>query len=209
MQCLLCQSDMRYDGKQAIRQPTEWYLCEECGFSQVHPMPDMDEYYSGDGYRGEVGDASPERELRRLTDWLDMFDPTCKTYLDVGASTGATVAFMRDRMDVAHGVEPGTLGREWGALTTLPEESYDLITCFHVLEHITDPLRFVLTLLGMTNKQLAIEVPDGHKRFWPHVGDYTMESLDRLIGRIGRLEPSSYLVFSDGEDIRCLINVSS
>lgn len=46
---------------------------------------------------------------------------------------------------------------------------YDLVTCFHVLEHINDLKKFVKSVLKITNKYLIIEVPINRKIPTPNI----------------------------------------
>ncbi len=97
--------------------------------------------------------------------------------LDVGASSGEFVDLMRQRGMQAHGIEPHagyasfareTLGLsvEHGALhQVLPghaDQRYDLISMFHVLEHLVDPVETLRLLAQKTSPHghLLIEVPN-------------------------------------------------
>ena len=233
--CLLCGSDTRPDGSQDWRKHTDWAQCLSCGFSQIYPMPTEEElidvYASGD-YRNFTGvcldgvwapyhphdengtlwgKQRQTQEWHRISNWCKedgpLIDSRGKSYLDVGASTGESVRFMKARgMEPSHGVEPGTWGREWDAFETLDdvENSYDIVTCLHVLEHVNDPAKLLHQLLSKTNIQLCLEVPVGNKRLWPHVGDFTEGAFREWIRREGH-QPKIYV---EGIYLRCAIDVS-
>jgi len=97
--------------------------------------------------------------------------------LDIGASSGEFVYLMQTRGANAQGIEPhegystyarNTLGVDimTGALLQrideLPAGHYDLVSMFHVLEHLTDPVSALRRLSGLlgNNGLLFIEVPD-------------------------------------------------
>ena len=50
--------------------------------------------------------------------------------------------------------------------------SYDLVTCWHVLEHIKDLYSFVKKCSKITNKYLVIEVPTNRNLKDPNKGDW-------------------------------------
>jgi 2-polyprenyl-3-methyl-5-hydroxy-6-metoxy-1,4-benzoquinol methylase len=105
--------------------------------------------------------------------------------LDVGASGGEFVYLMQTLGADAHGVEPhegystyarsdlglqvvsGTLQEH---LPTLPPQSYDLVSMFHVLEHLLDPVQALRDLAGLLapGGHLLIEVPDASRLSSPN-----------------------------------------
>jgi len=103
--------------------------------------------------------------------------PSSAVTLDIGASSGEFVDLMRQRGMQAHGIEPHagyaahareTLGLsvEHGALhQVLPRQAdqrFDLISMFHVLEHLVDPVETLRLFARKVSPQglLLIEVPN-------------------------------------------------
>lgn len=95
--------------------------------------------------------------------------------LDFGFGAGGFLLRAREVAAVAHGVEPETRFRNHNQsqgltvfqnLSEIPKEiqdgGYDIITMFHVLEHIPDPRAILGELSGRLRKdgQLIIEVPN-------------------------------------------------
>lgn len=94
--------------------------------------------------------------------------------LDVGSGTGEVLATGRDRGWQVQGVEPESTaaemarGRGLDVVTSMleqagvPEESWDVVSAFHVLEHIPDPVEFLRTLARWARPggHLVIEVPN-------------------------------------------------
>jgi 2-polyprenyl-3-methyl-5-hydroxy-6-metoxy-1,4-benzoquinol methylase len=129
--------------------------------------------------------------------------------LDIGASSGEFVFLMSRRGYEARGIEPhhgyaryakehlglevraGAVGQE---ILNIAPHSVDLISMFHVLEHLASPAR-VLEALGhrlTSNGVLYIEVPNAARPTSPtymffraHVLYFTHASLAQLLGVAG------------------------
>jgi 2-polyprenyl-3-methyl-5-hydroxy-6-metoxy-1,4-benzoquinol methylase len=135
--------------------------------------------------------------------------------LDVGSGTGEVLLAARERGWTTQGVEPERTGaetaRERGldvetALleeSGLPEHSYDVVSAFHVLEHVPDARAFLRTLRrwAKPNGFVTIEVPNFNsvqrRRLgarWPHLRPrehlthFTPDTLKRTFAAAG-LEP--------------------
>lgn len=133
--------------------------CEECGFVYVNPRPSLDalremyaDYHSsriGDpelwrSYMGRVFSAAADELQRLLPEGASVLDVGCGHgyFVEEAAARGFsakgvdltenTVAFARDRgLDVVEGTVE-TAGFDDG--------SFDAVTMFYVLEHLTEPL---------------------------------------------------------------------
>ena len=111
-------------------------------------------------------------------------NPVART-LDIGASSGEFVALMQRLGFTASGIEPhqgdasyarqemqlavlsGTLR---DGLTKIDDASHDLITMFHVLEHLAEPVRALQQIGAKLTAQgvVYIEVPNGTRPGSPH-----------------------------------------
>jgi 2-polyprenyl-3-methyl-5-hydroxy-6-metoxy-1,4-benzoquinol methylase len=94
--------------------------------------------------------------------------------LDIGAGTGSFVAYMQQQGWEVTGLEPDEVARgralkdnevrlhDGAALFSLPAESYDAITLWHVLEHVHDlhPYLERLKLLIKKGGRIFIAVPN-------------------------------------------------
>jgi SAM-dependent methyltransferase len=135
--------------------------------------------------------------------------------LDVGSGTGEVLAAARDRGWRVHGVEPertaAEMARSRGLEVTvslleesgLPERSYDVVSAFHVLEHLPDSRTFLHALRRWVRPGgfVVIEVPNWNssqrRRLgtdWPflrpleHLVYFTPATLPRTMRAVG-LDP--------------------
>jgi SAM-dependent methyltransferase len=136
-------------------------------------------------------------------------------HLDVGSGTGEVLDAARERGWTTQGVEPertaAAMARERGLdvivatldESGLPERSFDLVTAFHVLEHIPDSRSFLRTLSRWVRPGgfVAIEVPNFESlqrrrlgadwsglRPLEHIVHFTPETLERAFRGAG-IEP--------------------
>jgi hypothetical protein len=200
-ECLLCGRPTRPDGEQSVRRRTVWRRCESCGFAQVDPMPasgELEHYYGGEGFRLDIrradspddGPADIERDSmeRRLAGWLPHIRDA-ERWLDVGSGWGLALDLLprKRRVGEARGVEPGPWGRTHGAWRSLGEAKgpFDLVTCFHVLEHVPDPLAFLRRIRELASGQVCVATPLPGNRAWPHLTEFTVASLGKAMGLAG------------------------
>ncbi len=217
--CRLCGGHAR---PSELLAPLPFLTCERCGFAfredrgerDVHAIYESGAYTEARG--AEYSDPRTLGERRRHARVrLDFIAPHADggRLLDVGAAGGAFVEQALARGFDAEGVEPTpefaafareTLGVPVRATTVeqagLVDGSLDVVTMWHVLEHVPDPVA-VLTLLGAVLRPdgvLALEVPNaaGHLarslgRAWPslepdvHVNQFGPRSLAQALERAG------------------------
>jgi SAM-dependent methyltransferase len=148
-------------------------------------------------------------------DLIEAVRPQRGSLLDVGCGSGEVLMVARDRGWATAGAEPvaqsAEIARERGldvrtALlqdSGLPERSWDVVTAFHVLEHITEGVDFLrdVSRWAKPGGLVVIELPNwgSHDRLrkgadWPgvrpleHVAHYSPDTLRRTMERAG-LEP--------------------
>ncbi|QQR88142.1 MAG: class I SAM-dependent methyltransferase [Flavobacteriales bacterium] len=158
--------------------------CTHCGFAFTNPRPNPNElgrYYGSSNYishsnraRGlvpalyylarSIALRAKRRMIARLT--------SGKTVLDYGCGAGAFLAHMRSCGYTVEGVEPGDEARAIArrtascpvhpSLADLTQHRFDVITLWHVLEHVPDPTQTLLQLTSLLspNGILLIAVPD-------------------------------------------------
>lgn len=160
-------------------------VCEGCGLLYTNPMPteaELDWYYRRLyrlDYQLVLSPSKRHRRkrqreaARRIAKLDDLLAPGISS-LDFGAGSGELVEAMCDLGFDAYGFEPGEsyssdarlrLGdrietKLWKDIVHV--ETFDLVTCYHVLEHLRDPLAALRAAAGWLkpNGLLHVEVPD-------------------------------------------------
>ena len=158
--------------------------CRKCGFTQIVDRPRekdiYDLYYSGDFFqRGKyVKDKAIENVCRRRVKWLqDNGVPNRAKVLDVGCATGDFIMFAKKHfdmwgvdiskyaVDLARRQNPDISERIFCQRIEdfrFPDEFFDVIVLWDVLEHLWDPLG-TLTILQRFIKKggvLAFSTPN-------------------------------------------------
>ena len=161
-------------------------MCTRCGLLYTNPMPDEDELshfyekYYRLVYQRAVSKPTEKHRRNALAEagWRGgnlegVLHAGAKT-LDFGCGSGEFVELMAAKGFDAHGFEPGvsygsdakarlgdriTISR-WQNMKLEPE--YDLVTSFHVIEHLGDPLKAIAAMASWIrpNGKIYIEVPD-------------------------------------------------
>lgn len=111
--------------------------------------------------------------LKLLSQYIS--NPNGMTLLDYGCGRGETMRLASDAGYIVSGADIDEtcldLSKQWGATIKLQENSedithlfdgktYDVITCFHVLEHIPNPLSLLKQLRGLSNQYILLAVPN-------------------------------------------------
>ena len=215
--CRLCQGSRmhhfsRRDAKNG--EPMSLMLCQACSLVQVTQLPDAVElhrYYSHE-YREnyKLVHTPATKHIVRAAQaaiqrwkWISPHLPAQKSMLvDVGAGGGEFVYLSQRQGCQSMGLEPHQGYSEFarqayevdvqtGGVDQLNEACADVITLFHVLEHLRDPLQVVQQLHRALRPDglLAIEVPNilqadasPHNIFFSaHLYYYNALSLDLLL----------------------------
>jgi len=132
--------------------------CAACSlvWLQNPPAPaDIHQHYT-DAYHqliSAAGDASPEARWGFRRDAIAQYKHA-GSLLDLGCSSGAFLSFMRSPFWKLSGVEMSPEGAQAAAASSgaavftgsvldaqFPKKSFDVITCFDVLEHLYEPRR--------------------------------------------------------------------
>lgn len=185
MKCVLCGNDSFEDVSKVDAKTSEKLrvsLCEKCGLIQQNPLPSTEElkiYYSHN-YRLDYKKAyTPKSKhiyragktaLKRLT-FMKQAGVSEGNLLDIGAGGGEFVYLTGKMGFTSQGVEPNIGYSEYaeteyscsiktGELDDI-QGRYDVITMFHVLEHLRSPILAFEKLYHLLNSNgvLVIEVP--------------------------------------------------
>lgn len=207
-------------------------LDEELMLLKTHPFPSADQlpgYYKSDDYISHT-DAKRgimERVYRIVKKWaikqkLNLVverQPQGKTLLDIGAGTGDFLVAAKNRGWTVSGIEPNEEARKRAYeksiqlvenFQTLPNQKFDVITMWHVLEHIPNLSETIQKLHELLNPNgvLIIAVPNyksydaqHYKEFWAaydvprHLWHFSQTSIKKLFRDAFELEKINPMVF--------------
>jgi 2-polyprenyl-3-methyl-5-hydroxy-6-metoxy-1,4-benzoquinol methylase len=213
-------------------KPLRNVMCKKSGLIYVDPVPfeNTEEFYQTEyrkSYKGvhrpkpkhvyRAGKIALERYAR-----LEEVLPASAHCLDAGSSSGEFVYLLSNKGHNAQGVEANIPYAEYSkseleipvCISPFSEfdtkEKFDLITMFHVLEHLEHPLRD-LSHLGKLLKPegyFVIEVPNilypdmafSHKWHPGHLFSYTSQTLSMLMQKAG-FETISCAPINDGGNL--------
>lgn len=160
-------------------------VCAECSLLSTNPRPDnqnISRYYQSTDYISHTDKASSlidkiylitrKFTLRWKQNLILNYTHTPGKLLDYGCGTGDFLTYCKERNWLTTGVEPASSARTIAAaksgstvspdLNQLPAAEYDVITLWHVLEHIPSPNELLMNLQSLLAKDgiLFIAVPN-------------------------------------------------
>ena len=207
----------------------EWFElkeCTSCRIKATHPQPAADQlsrYYASTDYishsdtdkglTNKLYHKAREYMMRKKYEWVTgASNKKTGRLLDIGAGTGHFAKYMQDREWEVIGLEPDENARKVAAeklklhlfsldtIAKLKPEHYDVITLWHVLEHVPDlsaTMAQIKTLL-MQDGVLFIAVPNHTSRDagqygtkWAaydvprHLWHFSPLSIEKLLSRHG------------------------
>jgi SAM-dependent methyltransferase len=153
----------------------ELFRCSKCGFVFTQDQPEeniISRYYESDDYISHNDSAGGfSNRLYRFSRRImlkkkkDLVKRTTglKTgsLLDIGSGTGHFISEMKKAGWSVKGIEINAKAREFSAshfgleiisseqISTLPSDSFDCITLWHVLEHFQEPFRYASEILRL------------------------------------------------------------
>lgn len=178
------------------KQPFELQECGTCGFVFTSPRPqnaDLGKFYESDEYishsntkKGIVSRLYQSVRNRTLRQKLNLINARQQkgALLDIGCGTGEFANVMKQNGWSVRGIEPGISAREMAkrnygldvqpeeALTDIAPESMDVITMWHVLEHVPDLQGRVKELQSILKQDglLIVAVPNRNSHDAQHYG---------------------------------------
>jgi 2-polyprenyl-3-methyl-5-hydroxy-6-metoxy-1,4-benzoquinol methylase len=189
LKCSLCNSNTSklFDRRTFNGQVVENRLCMTCGFIYQSPRmtPTETEVFYASQYRqmyqGE-SDPNPKdlavqaQRAESLVKFTRKHVSAITRLLDIGCSAGLLLqAFHREYGCQPLGIEPGLAYREFALKTgfriqaslqeliSVGEQRFDMVSIAHVLEHIHDPLTYLVDLREQVLEPdgwLLLEVPN-------------------------------------------------
>lgn len=178
-----------------------FYICEcqFCSFKITNPRPsekELSKYYESDEYRSHSYNSKGSIDqvyklVRRYTlynkaNFIKEFISKGKL-LDIGCGTGEFLNYMKKKKFEVTGIEPNNKARfkaiekytlevfDETELDQFPKASFDLVTLWHVLEHIYDLNQRIIQIKNLlkSNGLLIVAVPNcdsydakHYKNYW-------------------------------------------
>lgn len=203
-------SRQKFRGREVI-----YRVCQYCGL--VYQSPRMSEVEMADFYQAEYrrfyqGDENPiakdfATQTARAESLLSFIWPNIMAVsrcLDIGCSTGLILQYFKGRYGCQLvGIEPGDAYRNYASqqglkvyatldeLENAGEERFDLINMSHVLEHLPDPVAYLVhlqTALLDPAGWLLLEVPNlyAHDSFEiAHLVSFSSHTLVQTLEKAG------------------------
>jgi SAM-dependent methyltransferase len=188
--------------------------CRRCGLVYLNPRPhpDRKESFYGDGYDFDVDKEPTDLSLYQpVIDYLDS-NQTQGRLLDIGTGNSLFLPVMRDRGWEVFGTELNRrlvekfqtehgIGLHYGDLASagFPEGSFDAVTMFGVIEHVSDPVALLRRIAALLKDDGVICLWSFNRsiearllgRYWPgfdpprHNYSFTRKGLTELLGNAG------------------------
>lgn len=197
----------------------EVMINEEYNMLVTSPVPsNLESYYLSDSYIShtdskktmvdKVYQLVKNYTLKSKLKLINSFNFEEKTILDVGAGTGDFLNICKNNNWKTYGVEPSLKAREIANkknialkedITKVKEKQFDVITLWHVLEHIPNLIEYThqLKKLLKPNGVLIIAIPNYksydakyYKEFWAaydvprHLWHFSKKSITKLFSLV-------------------------
>jgi 2-polyprenyl-3-methyl-5-hydroxy-6-metoxy-1,4-benzoquinol methylase len=219
--CILCTAS----SFRVIHRKDEWkyLLCQNCGLVCLHPKPttqtltkNYEDYLSVQPKEISNWELMIRPVVTRSADLIESRSRTARgKLLDIGCGYGFFLQEMKSRGWQVNGIEISQTGRQyaksrWGIevfsepLENLqfPENSFDVVTLFYVIEHLLEPLSLmkavnrilkpnglvllrwphstpIVKLLGSLSRKLDLY----HTPY--HIYDFSPKTIERLLNQTG------------------------
>lgn len=208
------------------KEEFEIWECKNCTLRFTQNIPDQENigrYYQSENYishsdtsKGLINNLYHKVRKRTLVQKKKLIEKATKkktgNILDVGAGTGAFLNTMKNANWNCTGIEPDKNAREKALelyhinlkeaekLYSLPPETFDAITLWHVLEHVHELHKYVEQLKNLLSKdgKLFIAVPNYtsgdekiYDEFWAaydvprHLYHFSPKAMQDLLNRHG------------------------
>ncbi len=176
-ECYLCKSK---DFKKLLNSTRDLkgvypIICNKCNLVTLNSFTHIKEnHYENSGIHGKnklsISDwiKLAKKDDERRYNYLNKFIKG-KKVLDFGCGAGGFLAMSKKIAKYVAGVEPEIrVQKYWDSKINIQPEiekfnqKFDLITCFHVIEHVMEPINTIKILKKFLNKNgtLIIEVPN-------------------------------------------------
>lgn len=232
MKCIICNNSNLTKVSEKTRDSNKHSVmkCSKCDMVQLSPIPterENQEFYNQGKQIKNINEPTKINILRRnqksdtirRANFLSKFAPPNSTILDIGAGFGFFIEEVRKRNFQPTGIEISRFARKISEkITDVPvlnidiireslKMKFDVITLFHVLEHIRKPIEFLRVLRSnlKQNGKLIIEVPnfddlmvksnDAYRNFYwqrAHLLYFNKKTLMYVVKKAGFLNCKTY-----------------
>ncbi|WP_394974421.1 class I SAM-dependent methyltransferase [uncultured Croceitalea sp.] len=193
----------------------ELFYEEDLDMLITKPTPNnLDKYYESEAYISHTDSKKnlvdkiyqlvKSHSLKKKISLLNSFSTSDRTLLDVGAGTGDFLATAKKQNWKIAGVEPNSSARNRASekgvhlhseLNEISNNKFEVITLWHVLEHLSDLENQIKTLISLLSKNgtLVIAVPNfksydanHYGKFWAafdvprHLWHFSKKSIELL-----------------------------
>ncbi|MBG7610052.1 MAG: class I SAM-dependent methyltransferase [Anaerolineae bacterium] len=215
--CPLCghHSSSKFDQREFRAHEVANQICDHCGLVFQSPRmssAELDEFYTAQYrqvYQGEAGPTPKDVFVQNgradaLLNFIADAVPGVEHYLDIGCSTGLLLTRFQERYScLVVGIEPGDAYRKYAnaqglevypdlnAMKNAIKIDFDLISLAHVLEHLPDPIAYLVSLrkeILLPQGRLLIEVPNlyAHDSFeLAHMTSFSAHTLRQILQKSG------------------------
>jgi 2-polyprenyl-3-methyl-5-hydroxy-6-metoxy-1,4-benzoquinol methylase len=192
---------------------------EEYEMLVTFPVPlDLESYYKSDNYIShtdskktffdKIYQTVKKYTLKQKISLLNSFQTATKTILDVGAGTGDFLKVCKNNNWKVLGIEPNLDARKIAGkkgihlkknLSDIHDQKFDVITLWHVLEHVED-LKDTIKILNSLlkpNGRIVIAVPNYksydaqfYKEYWAaydvprHLWHFSQSTIQKLFSEV-------------------------
>lgn len=202
MTCKLCGGGTESFGELLVlgRHRAHYRRCTVCGYVFVENPGWLGEAYADHAIAAlDTGSVARNLWLADAVDALLRWRfSDVRTALDYGAGSGLFVRLMRDRGHDFRWSDPRCENLFALGFEAETDQRFDLVTCFEVVEHLTNPLAVFEQLAGRApNLVFSTELlpaTGGHPGEWhyytpeagQHIGFFTAASLQNVATKLGR-----------------------
>ncbi len=185
----------------------------------TNPKPkNLDKYYDSNDYISHTDSSKTlvdklyqyvkNYTLKNKLKLINSFNTNQKKILDIGAGTGDFISVCKNNNWNTTGIEPSKKARDIASTKNLVlrdsidkivEEKFDIITMWHVLEHVPNLDEYIVKLKKLLTKDgvLIIAVPNYksydakyHKEYWAaydvprHLWHFSKTSIEKLFAMV-------------------------
>lgn len=183
MKCYLCGSERNKNIHRGVRgaADVDVYRCEQCGLVFLgRQIADINQFYESSGMRNSEPEMSRDSilrtaepdDLRRFRKVRPLIEN--KKVLDFGCGAGGFMRYASAAAELVDGIElEGSMRdainaegmRCYASIENCEQNmngGYNVITLFHVLEHLPDPVSTLIRLKPLLNDggRIILEVPN-------------------------------------------------